>query len=199
MSSSHSSQTIPFQLQGKFVGFIYKSNGQVKSLILRVGERELRIKIDNSLQDTHSLNLLPGDWISITGEQELKKEKFTKLKLKAYEIERLSCDLKCNPEQETSAMGKKKGKNCPKKGKILLCNKSDCAKRGGKKLYRILEKTISKLGLEKYVTIEKTSCQKRCGKAPNMILMPGKCKHSKPNPKNIAGLLEEHYFTPTKK
>ena len=114
MSSIHSSEIIPFQLQGKFVGFIYKSNGQAKSLILAVGERELRIKIDKSLQDTHFLNLLPGDWISITGEQEFKKEKFTKLKLKAYEIDRLSCDVKCNPQEETNAMGK--GKACAKKG-----------------------------------------------------------------------------------
>ena len=197
MSSIHSSEIIPFQLQGKFVGFIYKSNGQAKSLILAVGERELRIKIDKSLQDTHFLNLLPGDWISITGEQEFKKEKFTKLKLKAYEIDRLSCDVKCNPQEETNAMGK--GKACAKKGKILICNKSDCAKRGGKKLYDVLEKTISNLGLEKHVTIQKTGCQKRCGKAPNMILMPGRSKHSKPNPKNIAGLLEEHYITSGKK
>ncbi|CCQ49907.1 (2Fe-2S) ferredoxin domain-containing protein [Crocosphaera watsonii WH 8501] len=197
MSSIHSSEIIPFQLQGKFVGFIYKSNGQAKSLILAVGERELRIKIDKSLQDTHFLNLLPGDWISITGEQEFKKEKFTKLKLKAYEIDRLSCDVKCNPQEETNAMGK--GKACAKKGKILICNKSDCAKRGGKKLYGVLEKTISNLGLEKHVTIQKTGCQKRCGKAPNMILMPGRSKHSKPNPKNIAGLLEEHYITSGKK
>ncbi|MEL4894696.1 (2Fe-2S) ferredoxin domain-containing protein [Crocosphaera sp. Alani8] len=199
MSSIHSRETTTFQLQGKFVGFIYKSNGQSKSLILAVGERELRIKIDKSLRDTNALNLLPGDWISITGEQEFKKERFTKLKLKAYEIERLSCDLKCNPEQETNTMGKTKEKACAKKGKILLCNKSDCAKRGGKELHRVLEKTISNLGLEKQVTIEKTSCQKRCGKAPNMILMPGKSKHSKPNPKNIADLLEEHYLTSGKK
>ena len=197
MSSIHSSEIIPFQLQGKFVGFIYKSNIKAKSLILAVGERELRIKIDKSLQDTHFLNLLPGDWISITGEQEFKKEKFTKLKLKAYEIDRLSCDVKCNPQEETNAMGK--GKACAKKGKILICNKSDCAKRGGKKLYGVLEKTISNLGLEKHVTIQKTGCQKRCGKAPNMILMPGRSKHSKPNPKNIAGLLEEHYITSGKK
>ena len=124
-------------------------------------------------------------------------EKFTKLKLKAYEIDRLSCDVKCNPQEETTAMGK--GKACAKKGKILICNKSDCAKRGGKKLYGVLEKTISNLGLEKHVTIQKTGCQKRCGNAPNMILMPGRSKHSKPNPKNIAGLLEEHYITSGKK
>ncbi|MGK7955265.1 MAG: (2Fe-2S) ferredoxin domain-containing protein [Crocosphaera sp.] len=194
MSSIHSNQTIPFQLQGKFVGFIYKSNGQSKFLILAVGERELRIKIDKSLRDTQALNILPGDWISIAGEQEFKGN-FTKLKLKAYEITRLSCNVKCDQEEENDANVNPGGKTCPKKGKILLCNKSDCAKRGGRKLHQLLEQTLSNLGLQDHVTIEKTSCQKRCGKAPNMILMPGKAKHSKPNPKAIAGLLEEHYFT----
>ncbi|MDJ0598757.1 MAG: (2Fe-2S) ferredoxin domain-containing protein [Crocosphaera sp.] len=193
MSSIHSNQTIPFQLQGKFVGFTYKSNGQSKSLILAVGERELRVKIDKSLRDTQALNILPGDWISITGEQEFKGN-FTKLKLKAYEITRLSCNAKCDKEKENDATVTIQGKTCPKKGKILLCNKSDCAKRGGRQLHRILEKTLCNLGLENHVTIEKTSCQKRCGKAPNMILMPGKSKHSKPNPKAIAELLEEHYL-----
>ena len=194
MSSVHSSQTIPFQLQGKFVGFIYKSNGQSKSLILAVGERELRIKIDKTLRDSQQLNLVPGDWISITGEQEFKGN-FTKLKLQAYEITRLSCDVKCDQEKVNDATVTNQGKTCPKKGKILLCNKSDCAKRGGRKLHQIVEQTLSNLGLEDHVTIEKTSCQKRCGKAPNIILMPGKAKHSKPNPQTITELLEEHYLT----
>ncbi len=194
MSSVHSSQTIPFQLQGKFVGFIYKSNGQSKSLILAVGERELRIKIAQNIRDSQQLNLVPGDWISITGEQEFKGN-FTKLKLQAYEITRLSCDVKCAQEKVNNATVTTQGKTCPKKGKILLCNKSDCAKRGGRKLHKILEETLSNLGLEDHVTIEKTSCQKRCGKAPNLILMPGKAKHSKPNPQTITELLEEHYLT----
>ncbi len=194
MSSIHSSKTVPFQLQGKFVGFIYKSNGQSKALILLVGERELKVKIDKSLQDTKALNILPGDWISITGEQEFKGN-FSKLKLKAYEITRLSCNLKCDQEKENDATVTIQGKTCPKKGKILLCSKSDCAKRGGRQLHQILEKTLCNLGLENHVTIEKTSCQKRCGKAPNIILMPVKSKHSKPNPKTIAELLEEHYLT----
>lgn len=193
MSSINSSQTIPFQLQGKFTGFVYKSNGQSKALILTVGERELKIKIDKSLRDTQALNLLPGEWISIAGEQEFKGN-FTKLKLKANEITRLNCDVPCDKEKENDATVNPRGKTCPKKGKILLCGKSDCAKRGGRKLHQILEKTLCNLGLQDHVTIERTSCQKRCGKAPNLILMPGKAKHSKANPKNIAELLEEHYL-----
>nr|BAF47142.1 hypothetical protein [Zehria sp. KO68DGA] len=190
MSSVQPRQTSPFQLEGQFVGFLYKSNGQSKSLRLAVGERELRIKLDKSLRNSQGLNIVPGDWISITGEQKFEGS-FTKLKLKAHEVNRLSCNLECKT-QETSTTTLQK--TCPKKGKILLCNKSDCAKRGGRELYQTLQKTLCNLGLQDHVTIEKTSCQKRCGKAPNLILMPGKARLSKPNPKTISELLEDHYL-----
>ena len=190
MSSVQSRQTSPFQLEGQFVGFLYKSNGQSKSLKLAVGERELRIKLDKSLRDSQGLNIMPGDWISITGEQQFKGS-FTKLKLKAHEVNRLSCNLECKTSDSATSSQET---SCPKKGKILLCNKSDCAKRGGRELYQTLQKTLCNLGLQDHVTIEKTSCQKRCGKAPNLILMPGKARHSKPNPKTISELLEDHYL-----
>ncbi|MEM8777872.1 MAG: (2Fe-2S) ferredoxin domain-containing protein [Cyanobacteria bacterium P01_G01_bin.49] len=197
MVSVHSHQTSSFQLEGQFVGFIHKSNGQSKSLRLAVGERELRVKLDKSLRNSQGLSLIPGDWISITGEQQFKGS-FTKLKLKAYEVNRLSCNLECKTEDSLGITPANQQKTCPKKGKILLCNKSDCAKRGGRELYRTLQKTLCNLGLEDHVTIEKTSCQKRCGKAPNLILMPGKSRHSKPNPKTITELLEEHYLASLK-
>lgn len=194
MGLVHSNQTSPFQLEGEFVGIIFKSSGQPKSLRLAVGERELRVKLDKSLRNSQSLGLIPGDWISITGEQQFKGS-FTKLKLKAYEVNRLSCRLECKTQDSSTTT---QPKTCPKKGKILLCNKSDCAKRGGRELYQTLQKTLCNLGLQDHVTIEKTSCQKRCGKAPNLILMPGKARHSKPNPKTIAELLEEHYLASLK-
>ncbi|MEA5533373.1 (2Fe-2S) ferredoxin domain-containing protein [Crocosphaera sp. XPORK-15E] len=193
MSSVHSSQISPFQLEGQFIGFIYKSNGQSKFLRLAVGERELRIKLDKSLRNSQGLGLIAGDWISIAGEQAFEGS-FTKLKLKAYEVNRLSCKLECKTQDSKQTTPITQGSNCQKKGKILLCNKSDCAKNGGRELFNTLEKTLCNLGLQDHVTIEKTSCQHRCGKAPNLILMPGKARHSKPNPQTISELLEDHYL-----
>ena len=86
----------------------------------------------------------------------------------------------------------KEGKN--KKGKILLCGKSSCSKRGEKQLYRALTATLQKLGLQERVNIELTGCQKQCKKAPSLILMPGKVKQAYVNPHNLALLLTAHYL-----
>ncbi|ELS05187.1 NADH:ubiquinone oxidoreductase 24 kD subunit [Xenococcus sp. PCC 7305] len=85
----------------------------------------------------------------------------------------------------------KSGKN--KKGKILICRKSSCDKRGGKKLYRALGETLHKLGLKERISIEVTGCQKQCKKAPSLILMPGKVKHADVSPKDLGSLLKTHY------
>ena len=66
-------------------------------------------------ENTQALNLVPGDWISLAGEQEFKGN-FTKLKLKAYEITRLSCNVKCDQEIANEATVTTQGKTCPKKG-----------------------------------------------------------------------------------
>jgi NADH:ubiquinone oxidoreductase subunit E len=78
-------------------------------------------------------------------------------------------------------------------GKILLCRKSSCAKRGGKQLYRALLETLKQLGLQERVTIELTDCQKQCKQAPSLILMPGKVKHAYVNSNNLTSLLKAHY------
>ncbi len=188
-------QTLSFQLEGQFVGFINKPNGQLKSLRLMLDGKELHIKLDKGLRGSLGSGLAAGDWVQVLGQQKFKGN-FSEFKLKAFQVNRLSCSLECKDNKTPNTLGisSNQSSGCPKKGKILLCNKSDCAKNGGKELYQELQKTICRLGLEKSVKIEKTSCQKRCKKAPNMILMPGKEKCSNPKPKSIANLLRDHYL-----
>lgn len=185
-------QSLSFQLEGQFLGFISKPNGQLKSLRLSIDKRELRIKLDKGLRGSLGTGLASGDWIQVLGEQKFKGS-FSEFKLKAFQVNRLSCSLECKENKTTNSL-ETAPSSCSKKGKILLCNKSDCAKNGGRQLYEELQKTLCRLGLEDSVTIQKTSCQKRCSKAPNMILMPGKAKCSKPNPKTIDNLLRDHYL-----
>lgn len=197
MDSVHH-QALSFQLEGQFVGFINKPNGQLKSLRLRLDGKELRIKLDKGLRGSLGSGLAAGDWIQVLGEQKFKGS-FSAFKLKAFQVNRLSCNLECKDPQNTNSVPtvlntESQASGCSKKGKILLCNKSDCAKNGGKELYQELQKTLCRLGLENSVTIQKTSCQKRCKKAPNMILMPAKEKCSKPNHKTIDNLLRDHYL-----
>ncbi|WP_119261013.1 (2Fe-2S) ferredoxin domain-containing protein [cyanobacterium endosymbiont of Rhopalodia gibberula] len=190
-------QTLSFRLEGQFVGFINKPNGRLKSLRLMLNGKELHIKLDKELRESLEYGLAVGDWVQIVGRQKFKGS-FNDFKLKAFQVNRLSCGLECKDDlnQNYSAISENQSPSCSKKGKILLCNKSDCAKNGSEELYLELQKTICRLGLEHSVTIQKTSCQKRCKKAPNMILMPGKEKCSNPQPQSIANLLRDHYLAP---
>jgi hypothetical protein len=190
-------QTLPFRLECLFVGFINKPNGRLKYLRLMLNSKELHIKLNKELRSSLVYSLVVGDWIQVIGRQKFKGN-FTDFKLKAFQVNRLSYSLECkdNLNQNNSVIFPKISSSCPKKGKILLCDKSDCAKNGSEELYQELQKTICRLGLEDSVTIQKTNCQKRCKKAPNMILMPGKEKYSNPQPQSIVSLLRDHYLSP---
>lgn len=69
--------------------------------------------------------------------------------------------------------------------KVLVCQKSGCLKRGGKGLCEALDRTICDRQWEKYVTIERTGCLKRCSSAPNLVIMPGKQRHAEVRPKTL--------------
>lgn len=175
-----------FQLEGEFVGFVKKSRR--KHLRLAVGDRQLKIKLAKKLRQGLVVGkLVAGDPVRVSLKNKLKA-KSGQVKLKAVNL--------FNAESRESLP--RSGTNTPfvsqKKGKILICQKSGCLKRGGKKLYKALEKTLCRLGLENQVTIEATSCQKRCKKAPNMVLMPDKVKYSNIESKELDLLLEKHYL-----
>ena len=199
-----------FQLEGEFVSWIGKPGKTLKYLCMAVGERQLHIKLAKPLRKTLSLESVRGDKAMprqgdllqvLVGNKSDRKT--GELKLKAYQIEFLSCQIECGeafnqsqtclPTTTTSVTSKCQS---PKKGKILLCQKSGCLKRGGKKLHQALEETLRALGLQEWVKIEGTSCQKRCKRAPNMVLMPGKAKYGNLGKADLSALLEEHYLTP---
>lgn len=173
-----------FQLEGNFVGFLGKP-GKIKYLRLAVGDREVEIKLAKNLRNSLVEDLKVGDGIQVWGEKELKGS-LRELKLKAYGVNMISCVYQpkstCNSAQ-----------SCQKKGKILLCQKSGCVKRGGKKMYDALQEGLCNLGLQDSVTIEVTSCQKRCKHAPNMVFLPAKAKYSQIPPAEISSLLTKHY------
>ncbi len=181
-----------FQLEGEFIGFVKKSGK--KHLRLAVGDRKLKIKLAKKLRQGLVMGkLAAGDRVRVSLENKLK-DKSGKVKLKAVNLFSDEGRGRLNQTLDPTPKKKVKPQVSGKKGKILICQKSGCLKRGGKKLYKALEKTICRLGLENQVIIEATSCQKRCKKAPNMVLMPDKVKYSNIESKELDLLLEKHYL-----
>ena len=183
-------------IEGEFLGFIPKPGGKLKYIQVQVGERVIPIKLAKELRKTIGSSLIEGDRLSISLEQS-GAGGISKLKLKSDRIEKIST----NPTTQTTSSNSISPptsslvqKNKTKKGKVLVCRKSSCAKRGGKQLYRALTETINQLGLQQQVTIELTGCQKQCKQAPSLIFMPGKVKHAYVHPHDLVDLLKAHYL-----
>jgi (2Fe-2S) ferredoxin len=176
----------PFQLEGELIEFIGNKN-EPKALKILVGDRAIKIKLAKESRSHIQSDCVKGDRLQIFGIQKLK-EGDDKIKFKAYQIERLSCSLKC-PQTAPKC-----SKIAPTNSKILLCHKSGCAKHGGKEIYRALQEGLEKLGLQEAVKIQTTGCQKRCSQAPNLIMMPSKQKYGRVYPKKINNILREHYL-----
>ncbi len=182
-----------YKIEGEFLGFIPKPGGELKYIQVQVGERIIPIKLAKELRETLGRKLVKGDRVSVFLEQ-TGEGLGSKLKLKTDRVERLGTrDSSLVLESASVSSASKPGKN--QKGKILLCRKSSCSKRGGKQLDRALTETLKQLGLQDRVTIELTGCQKQCKKAPSLILMPGKVKHAYVNPNHLAFLLKAHYLS----
>ena len=177
-----------FQIEGQFIGFLKGSKKKPKYVRLAVADRVLKIKLSQELRKGLNSELVTGDRLHVLGRQKLKKHS-GKLKLKAQKLIPMSCSL---VERKTQ---KKTKISAPKKAEILVCQKSDCLKRGSKKISQKLEKALCDLGLENQVKIKGTGCQSRCKKAPNITLMPGKNKCGKINPNKVVNLLEQHFLS----
>jgi hypothetical protein len=184
-------QKSTYKIEGEFLGFIPKPGSEFKYIQVQVGERIIPIQLAKELRFTLGSKLVEGDRLSLFLEQ-TGSGLGSKLKLKSDRVvilgtDQQSLDLK-------SALSSASPPDQNQTGKILVCRKSSCAKRGGKQLYLALTETLKQLGLQERVMIELTNCQKQCKKAPSLILMPGKVKHAYVNPNDLVCLLKAHYL-----
>jgi NADH:ubiquinone oxidoreductase subunit E len=171
-----------FRLEGRFLGFASNQVGKVKYLRVAVETSEWQIKLPKESRATLGRVLLANDWIQVLGEKKLN-QRTGQLKLKARQVHKLTLETEptCAQVKPLPEQGKKK---------ILVCQKSGCLKRGGKRLCQDLEAALCDRGLQDQVVIERTGCLKRCSQAPNVILMPGKSRLSGMHPDAIAALLD---------
>ena len=188
------------QIEGEFLGFLPNSEGKLKHIQVQVGERIVPIKLAKELRETIGQQLVEGDRLLVYLEQ-TGSGSIGKLKLKSDRVEKLGTssqsiifESSTTFSSSVSSSSKTSKSKNNKKGKILVCRKSSCTKRGGKELYRALSETLNQLGLQDQVSIELTGCQKQCKKAPSLILMPGKVKHAYVDPNDLASLLTAHYL-----
>jgi (2Fe-2S) ferredoxin len=187
----------PFTFEGQFLGFVADHNGKLKYLNLGLPEtHSVTIKLPKSARSPLRLSLTPGDAVKVRGMGKLDT-RTGELKLKADLILPISLASanSCPLANEGSSVSSAPSLLPPKKIKaqILVCRKSGCLKRGGKELRQVLEQTICDRNWQDQVDLEWTGCLKRCSKAPNFVIRPGKECHNKVQPSVLAQL--DHLLT----
>lgn len=196
--SKYESHKSEFDMQGRFLGFAAKDSYKLKYLRLSVNTGEYFIKIPKESRLTLYRTLTPGDWIHVSGYQEFCPRKGT-TKIKAYQItptsptEQMACKnvvpLVSKPATASTEA------TSAKKANILVCQKSDCCKRGGRALVEALQTELDERGLADQVAIKPTGCMKQCKAGPNLI-MPDKTRYSRIRSNDVPELLEKHFPVP---
>lgn len=182
MSLFTSQQRSEFTVKGQVSGVFREPDGKLKYLRISVEDRELKVKLSKGLRVSYNQSLVPGDWIQIWGESKPKRHT-DEPKLKAYQVNKLSQTPSLQvTDRESKA-------SCKPKAKILVCQKSSCLKRGGKKICQELETALGDRGLQNNVKIERTGCLKRCSKGPSLVVMPEKTFCEKMQPDEVVEML----------
>jgi NADH:ubiquinone oxidoreductase subunit E len=185
MSIYTSSEVTEFCFEGRFLDFVIKDGYKLKGLVLWTSEGECYIKLAKHLRSAFDLRLPKGTWLQVVGTKQYNAKK-DQVTLVAERVMAASADMGTVVEQNLA-------KTKPDKVQtILVCQKSDCMKRGGKALCQALESELTNHGLENSVAIKGTGCMKNCKAGPNLV-MPDKTRYSKVKAEQVADLIDKHF------
>jgi NADH:ubiquinone oxidoreductase subunit E len=185
MSISTNAAVTEFCFEGRFLDFVIKDGYKLKGLLLGTSEGECYIKLAKHLRSAFDLRLPQGTWLQVVGTKQYNAKK-DQVTLVAERVMAASADMGTVAAQIPV-------KTKPAKTQtILVCQKSDCMKRGGKTLCQALESELITNGLENSVTIKGTGCMKNCKAGPNLV-MPDKTRYSKIKAEQVPALIDKHF------
>jgi len=185
MSISTNAAVTEFCFEGRFLDFVIKDGYKLKGLLLGTSEGECYIKLAKHLRSAFDLRLPQGTWLQVVGTKQYNAKK-DQVPLVAERVMAASADMGTVAAQIPV-------KTKPAKTQtILVCQKSDCMKRGGKTLCQALESELITNGLENSVTIKGTGCMKNCKAGPNLV-MPDKTRYSKIKAEQVPALIDRHF------
>lgn len=206
---SKRSQISEFNFAGQFLGFAAEEGYKLKLIRVSTPTGEYRVKVPKELRSSLYRTLVPGAQVQVSGYQKFDPLKGT-LKLKAEYVAPVSLPHPASsspsgsvsfapvaPIQPIASVSTASipSDNRPAKIKpatILVCQKSDCCKRGGNAVTKALQAELSNRGLTEEVAIRGTGCMKRCKAGPNVV-MPDKSRYSRIRPEEVAALVDQHF------
>ncbi|MGG6293444.1 (2Fe-2S) ferredoxin domain-containing protein [Leptolyngbya sp. AN02str] len=196
---SFKSSKLPFQLEGRLLELVKKDGYKVRGLRLATATGELYIKLSKEARASCRHVLTPGDWLQLVGTQSLDYEDGT-IKFKAVHIGLGAMPLVQPPGQTAESVPPApaaKRETVKSKPCILVCQKSDCCKRGGKAVMAALQAELGDRQLDEHVTIKGTGCMKQCKAGPHVV-MPDKTRYTRIRPDEVAHVVDRHFPTSVK-
>ena len=197
-----------FHLVGTASKFSLKKGGKVKSFELETPKGNFCFKIPHKLHKRLNCQLYPNATLEVQGKVNICPKK-AKIKLKLEKIRLISPSPTPPPfnlesfnstASENSVILEnnatvENSQTSERKGKILLCKKSSCWKRGGKAIYEKITEELQEQGLEDSVTIKKTGCMGHCKSAPNLVVLPDKARYKCFDKEQVNNLIDNHFLT----
>ncbi|PSB11530.1 iron-sulfur cluster-binding protein like protein [Pleurocapsa sp. CCALA 161] len=183
-----------FNFNGKLSKIAYQKK-RIKYLKLKTEQGKYWVKIPKQLSKQLA-GLSPGCQLEVEG----KVKQPPKTGKAQYKVKRLA--VIASDKSATSPIKSKTVSLLPvfdskikSKAKVLICQKSNCWKKGGQQVCAEIESILSDRGLTKEIPIQKTGCLKQCKKAPALIMMPDKTCYNKVKPQQVAKMVEKHLIT----
>lgn len=202
-----------FNLEGRFLGFAAEEGYKLKLIRLSTSSGEFYIKLPKELRSSLYRTLVPGEWVQVSGYQKLNPSKGT-VKLKAEHVVAITpqqsslqpVSAGCGSASSTTLLGQLptqlsgqpiatvpvKPSTQTKPSTILVCQKSDCCKRGATSLMKALQTELNDRGLAEQVKIRGTGCMKQCKAGPNLV-MPDKSRYTRIHPDQVPALVDKHF------
>lgn len=192
MSVSYSKEVSQFCLEGRFIDFVIKDGYKLKGLLLATSQGQCYVKLAKNLRAAFDLRLPPGTWLQIIGNKtyDIKKDRVI-LKAERVMAGRFEHHLPATPASHQTQK-----RSSEHRATILVCQKSDCMKRGAKAVCQALEAALSNRCLEDKVTIKGTGCMKNCKGGPHVV-MPDKTRYGRVMPTEVPELMHRHFTDET--
>ena len=158
--------SIPFELAGRFGGFVFTDAGK-RRMLLRCGEETRLLKVPRLLRRRIIGKFGPGEPIRVAGTQEQEPETGV---LKEVVSRVLPTD------------GGSAAVAAPAPCVVRVCAKKNCWRQGGRELWETLSQQDN-------VTLEQVGCLDHCKQAPNI-----ECGHrvySRCTPRDATNLISQ--------
>jgi (2Fe-2S) ferredoxin len=197
MGKCHHNQISDFNYEGVFLGFTTLDGYKLNYIRLTTAEGNLIIKIPKEQRLEFYRSLKTGDLIQCTGKQKLNLAT-GESKFKAYSI--LKTVTKTVPQVQESAevihLSDRSSQRQQVKPStkplvnVLVCQKSDCVKRGSSEVCNALLGALEEQDLAGYVKVKSTGCLKHCKSGPHLVVMPDKSRYSKVKVGDVPDIVE---------